>query len=139
MLLVPVGVDGLPEVPASIEEADADHGKGHVRGGLHVIAGQDPEASGVEGEALVPAELGAEIGDRIRELGAVRAREPVVAAARHVVVEGSDDLVDLGQEPWVLEKGLPVDGAGTDGYGIPSGDPAAWMDASEERSRLRVP
>ena len=104
-----------------------------------MVAGQDAETTGVEGEALMPAELGTEVGDRVGEVGAVRAREPVVAAAGHVVVERSNDLVDLGQELWVLEERLPVNGARADSNGIARCNPSPRMNAAEEGAGLRVP
>ena len=104
-----------------------------------MVAGQDAEAAGVEGEALVPAELGTEVGDRVGEVGTVCAREPVVAAAGHVVVERSNDLVDLGQELRILKERLPVNWARADRNGVTRSDPALGMNAAEEGASLRVP
>ena len=64
VLLVPVGVDRLAEEAAAVHEPDADQGQGHVRGGLHVIAGEDAEAAGVDAQRLVEPVLRAEVGDR---------------------------------------------------------------------------
>ena len=66
VLLVPVRVDRLAEVAAAVEEPDADERQGHVAGGLHVVAGEDAEAAGVDAQRLVEAVLGAEVGDRAR-------------------------------------------------------------------------
>ena len=104
-----------------------------------MVAGQDAEATGVEGETLVPAELGTEVGDRIREVGTVRAREPVVAATSHVVVERSNDLVDLAQELWILKERLPVNWARADRNGIARCNPAPWMNPAEEGAGFGVP
>ena len=104
-----------------------------------MISGQDAEATGVEGEALVPAKLGAEVGDRVGEVGSVCAREPVIATTGHVVVEGSDNLVNLHQELRIFEKRLPINGARADGYRIPCRDPAGFMNAAEECASLGVP
>ena len=104
-----------------------------------MVAGQDAETTGVEGEALVPAELGTEVGDRAGEVSAVRAGEPVVAAAGHVVVERSNDLVDLSQELWILKERLPVNGARADRNGVARCNPSPGMNAAEEGASLRVP
>ncbi len=66
VLLVAIGVDLLSEVPAAVEEPDADERKPGVRRGLAVVAGEDAEAAGVELHRLVDAVLGTEVGDRAR-------------------------------------------------------------------------
>ena len=104
-----------------------------------MISGQDAEATGVEGEALVPAKLGAEVGDRVGEVGSVCAREPVIATTGHVVVEGRNNLVDLHQELRIFEERLPVDRTGADGNRISCRDPAGFMNAAEECASLGVP
>ena len=71
VLLVAVGVDRLAEVAVAVEEAHADERDGHVRGGLEVVAGEHAQAAGVDAERLVEAVLGAEVGDRAVEVGAV--------------------------------------------------------------------
>lgn len=38
-----------------------------------MVAGQDAETTGVEGEALVPSELGTEVGNRVGQVSSVRA------------------------------------------------------------------
>lgn len=45
-----VGEEALSVVAISIEEADADEGNPEVRSGLEVVAGEDAETAGVEGE-----------------------------------------------------------------------------------------
>ena len=115
VLLVPVGVDRLAEVALAVHEPDADQRQGHVRRGLHVVAGEDAEAAGVDAERLVEAVLGAEVGDRPVELRAVAALEPVVRAVGHVRLELGDDVLVLGHERGVVEQLAPVDGPGQDG------------------------
>ena len=104
-----------------------------------MVAGQDAETTGVEGEALVPSELGTEVGNRVGQVSSVRAGEPVVASASHVVVERSNDLVNLGQELWILKERLPVNWARADRDGIARRNPAPRMNAAEEGASLGVP
>ena len=56
-------VDPLAEVAAGIEEADSDQRHAELGRGLEVIAGEDPEAAGVDRQPLVDAELHAEVRD----------------------------------------------------------------------------
>ena len=44
VLLVPVGIDLLPEVAVPVQETHRNEGEGGVRGGLAVVAGEDAEA-----------------------------------------------------------------------------------------------
>ena len=104
-----------------------------------MVAGQDAETTRVEGQALVPAELGTEVGDGALEACAVCAGEPVVAAAGHVVVKRGDDLVDLHEEFGIFEEGLPVNWTRADCNGISCRDPAGFMNAAEECTSLGVP
>ena len=86
--LVAVAVDGLGEVAVVVQQADADEGNAEVAGSLAVVAGEDAEAAGVDREALVQPELGAEVCDevvvRIQELPALGPR-----VAFHVGVEAA--------------------------------------------------
>ena len=54
-------------------EAEAE-----IAGGLRVVAGQNAEAAGGDGQRFVKAELGGEIGDRILCAGPARACAPQV-------------------------------------------------------------
>jgi hypothetical protein len=71
--LVALAVDGLVEIALAVEQADGDEGQAHVGGALAVVAGKDAEAAGVDRQALVEAELGAEIGDQV---GGLQGRRP---------------------------------------------------------------
>ena len=139
VLLVPVGVDRLAEVALAVHEPDADQRQGHVRGGLHVVAGEDAEAAGVDAERLVEAVLGAEVGDRPVELRAVAALEPVVRAVGHVRLELGEDVLVVGHERGVVEELAPVDGPGQHGDGVAVPRPAAGVDPGEQDPGLRVP
>ena len=55
--------DALAEVALGIEEADADEGQAQVAGLFAVVASEDAQATGVDGQRLVQAELGGEVGD----------------------------------------------------------------------------
>ena len=59
-------VEALQEVSLAVEEADADERDVEIGCALDVIAGEDAEAAGVDGQRLVQAELGREVGDGAR-------------------------------------------------------------------------
>jgi len=65
-VLLAVAVDGLGEIPLPVEQADADEGQAEVGCGLAVIAGENAQAARVDGETLVQAVFGAEVGHQIR-------------------------------------------------------------------------
>ena len=91
VLLVAVGIDRLVEVAAAVHQPDADERQRHVRGRLHVVAGEDAETARVDPERLVQPVLGAEVGDRTRQLVGVMADEPAVRAVLEVAVEVAQD------------------------------------------------
>ena len=132
VLLVAVGVDRLAEVALAIEQPDADEREGHVAGRLHVVAGEHAEAARVDAERLVEAVLGAEVGDRARQRGAVLALEPVVRAVGHVPVELGQDVVVLGQEGRVVEEARPVRSAAEDRDRVAVAGPGRAVDPAEQ-------
>ena len=73
MLLVAIGVDGLAEVAATVEQAHRDERQRHVGGGLAVIAGQHAQAAGVDGQRFLEPVLGTEVGHRPSQGAAVMA------------------------------------------------------------------
>ena len=66
-------VDRLHEVALPVKEPHADEGQLEIARRLAVIAREDAEAAGVERQALVHAELGAEVRDQLVGLEAARA------------------------------------------------------------------
>ena len=60
-VLVALPVDPLAKIRLAVEQADRHQRQSQVRGGLQVIAGQDPQAAAVDGQRLVNAELRREI------------------------------------------------------------------------------
>ncbi len=139
VLLVAVRVDRLAEVALAVHQPHADERQGHVRGGLHVVAGEDAQAAGVDPEALVEAVLGAEVRDRALELVAVVAGEPVVRAVGHVGVELAQDLLVIGHECRVVEELVPGHGTGQDGDRVAVAGPCAGVDPAEHHPGRRVP
>ncbi len=141
MLLVAIGVDLLAEVAASVEEADAGKGQGRIGCRLAVVAGQDPEAAGVDLHRLVDAELGTEVGDRSGQLALMRVRVPGVGAVGHVPVElvqhsaGVDHEVLVGGQlgPARLVR------VAQDGDRVAMPGPGRRVDAAEQRLRARRP
>ncbi len=68
MLELPaVAGERLAEVARAIEQSDADDRDAEVAGRLQVIAGEDAEPAGVLRQHLGDAELGREVGDRVRQ------------------------------------------------------------------------
>ena len=139
MLLVAVRVDRLAEVALAVQEPDPDERQGHVAGRLHVVAGEDAEAAGVDPERLVEAVLGAEVGDRAAQLGRVLAVEPVVRAVGQVAVELPDDRLVLGHEPGVVEELCVADLPFEEGHGVPVASPGHAVHPAEQDARRRMP
>jgi hypothetical protein len=81
--LAALRVDRLHEVALPVQEADADERQADVARGLGVIAGEHPEAAGIDRQALVQSEFGAEIGDHVPGLDAAKA----LRARRVVAIE----------------------------------------------------
>ena len=69
------------EVPLGVHEPDADERHAQVARFLAVVARQDAEAAGVDGERLVERELGGEVRDRAALHVGVPVHPPRVARA----------------------------------------------------------
>ena len=110
VLLEAVGVDRLAEEPAPVQQSDADHGDTEVRGGLRVVTGQHPEAPRVEGERVVDAELGAEVGEATGQRSPVMSLVPGVVRLEVRVEVGDHVFVEL-DERIVGFEGLPLLGS----------------------------
>ena len=136
---VAVAVDRLAEVAVAVQQADPHQRQGHVAGRLHVVAGEDTEAAGVDAQRLVQPVLGAEVGDRALQVLGVTAMEPVVRAIGHVPVELGDDLLGLDDEVRVVEEGRPVDHARQDRDRAVDARPHAAVDSGEQCPHLGVP
>jgi hypothetical protein len=139
--LVALAVYGLVEIALAVEQADGDEGQAHVGGALAVVAGKDAEAAGVDRQALVEAELGAEIGDQVgglqgrppRQLqprfgviGIEGRQHPVHGAEEHGIVGGFVDPLLVH----ALEEGLGA---------VVHGAPEAGAEAGEQRAGGTVP
>jgi hypothetical protein len=83
------------DVTLLIEQADPDHRHFEVAHALQVIARQHPQASGIDRQGLVDAELGGEVGDRPGAQRAGVSRSPALAA-RQVLHQAPVRLVDAG-------------------------------------------
>ena len=53
----------LPEITMPVEQPHTHHGQPQLAGGFDMIAGQDAQASGVEGQAFMDAEFRGEVGN----------------------------------------------------------------------------
>ena len=96
--LAVVRVQPLPEVAATVVEADADERDAELGRRLEMVAGKDAETARVEGEALVEAELGREVRD-----------EEVVGLAtlvppRDALALGLQPLLDVAQADGELRR-----------------------------------
>ena len=110
LLLPAVDVEVLAEVPLAVHETDADERQAKVGRGLQMIAGQEPEAAGIDRHALVDAELGGEVRHPValdellvrRGVPAVGLLEPRLLP--HVLVHRVGDAIEMGEEAVVLEE-----------------------------------
>ena len=138
VLLEAVRVHRLAEVAGAVEQAHPHEGHAEVARGLAVIAGQDPEAAGVDAERLVDPELHREVGDRPRHLGGVL-REPQRPAA--VLVEGLDDVLVQAHELGVGQEAHPLLGLDVDEelHGVVVAAPRLGVDPREEAVGLGGP
>ena len=57
-MLVAVTVDGLGKVTLTVEQANCDEGQPHITGSLTMVAGQNPQSTGVNRQGFVQAEFG---------------------------------------------------------------------------------
>ena len=99
-VLVALAVDRLLEIALAIEQAHRDERQRHVARGLAVVAREDAEAARVDRQALVEAELRAEIRDELALLQQRRA----VGARRAVVigVVSRERAIEIVQERGIL-------------------------------------
>ena len=105
LLLPAVGVEPLAEVALGVEQADADERHAEIASRLEVIAGEDPETTGILRESLGDAELGREVGDGTKR--AVRAAlEPTWRAQG--LVEPGGGRVDVGDDERIGSELCPA-------------------------------
>ncbi len=142
LFALPAGVvEALQEVSLAVEEADADERNVEVGGALDVVAGENAEAAGVDGEGFVEAELGGEVGDRTGakdagvgcapgavglEVLLLAAVGVVDAAVQHQLGGATLDLVErhlVEEGDWVLVRLAP----------------ACWVEIAEEADAVVVP
>src|SRR5262249_51962837 len=76
LLLPPLRVQILAEVPFAIHQADADEWDAQITGAFKMIAREDAETAGVNGDALMNAELSREVSDASIGVGGKVAPEP---------------------------------------------------------------
>ena len=126
--LVAVFIDGLDKVALPVEHADSDKRYGQIAGRFTMIARQYAETTGVDGQAFVQSELGAEVGDQILpwievlinflallfiQVGVVRRQYPVVDFEVDPVLCGVIQAL-LGDAPqeyfWIMPAGFPQRG-----------------------------
>ncbi len=134
------GVDGLREVALPVEQAHRHEGQRHVARGLAVVAGEDAEAARVDRQALVEAELRAEVGDQLasaehrRLFGGGRAAVVRVEGGERAVVVVEEHRIARGfVEPALVhapQQRLRV---------LPHRVPERRIEAVEERARGAVP
>jgi len=140
LLLPAVDVQVLAEVPLLVQQAHADQGNAQVGRALEVVAGQDAQAAGVDRQALVDAELRAEVGDhRMRLL-----RPDLVEPRRRPEIRAEliGDLPQLVEETLVLGQGLELllrDQAQQLDRVVATFRPKAAVDPLEQGHALRIP
>ncbi len=139
--LVAFAIYGLREVSLAIEDADRDEGETEVAGRLAVITGQDAQPAGVERDALVNTEFGAEVGDEVP----LRIEQPVDLRAHPRpmvgIVAGEDSVEVLHVDPVLgsLLEPLLRDPA-QEHLGIVAAlFPEVAIEAEEQRTDLPIP
>ena len=93
-----VRIDVLPAKSLPVQQADRDQREPQVAGRFQVVAGQDPESTGIDRQAFGKSELEREVRDGERRLGVHEPRMPVVV----LLVGGFcalERLLDLGPRP----------------------------------------
>jgi hypothetical protein len=141
VLLPAVLVDQLVDVALVVEEPHADHRHAQVAHALQVVAREDAEPPGVDGQRLVEAELGGEVGHRPGQQGAAVARPPAVATLE-VLLEAAVGLVDAGLKLLVLHPArdlLAVDALEEGDRVVVDGAPDDRIDLAEDRPDVRLP
>ena len=101
VLLPAVLVDQLMDVPLVVEQPDADDRRAQVAHALQVVPRQHPEAARVDGQRLVDAELGGEVGDRPGE-DRPGVDHPPALGAVEIALQPAVGLVDAGLHLQVL-------------------------------------
>ena len=139
VFLVSVGIDRLAEVAVPVQQPDTDRRQGHVAGRLHVVAGEDAQAAGIDAERLVQAVLRAEVGDRAGQVVGIALLEPVAGPVGHVVVEGGQDVVVFGQEGRIVEEAGPLGRPADDRHRVPIAVPGMAVDEAPQAPCPRVP
>ena len=76
LVLPAVPIDRLPKVALLIQDPDPHRGQPEVARRLEEVAGEDPEAAGIERDGLAETELHAEIGDQVSVEARGAARAP---------------------------------------------------------------
>ena len=139
VLLMAVGVDRLAEVALAVEQADADERQRHVAGRLHVVAGEDAQAAGVDAERLVEPVLGAEVGDRARR--ACRRGGAGTSGPSRWPCSGRSRRGRPGTRPGTSRRraARPVGRAADDRDGVAIAVPRRPVDEAPEVARLGVP
>ena len=97
LVLAAVVREPLPEIALVVVETDADERNPQVGGRLHVIAGEDAEAAGVDRQGLVQSELGREVRDGTRPQHAGMPRAPGVFG-RQILLKPAVRVIDTAVE-----------------------------------------
>ena len=138
--LAAFGVDRLHEVALPVEQAHADEGQLEVARRLAVVPGEDAEAAGVERQALVHAELGAEVRHQLVRLEAARARLErrlgVIGVERR---QHARQAVEEGGVARRIDQALLVDALEHRFRVVADGVPQRRIQAREDSARGAVP
>ena len=100
-----IGTQFLLEVTLAIEQADADERQAHIASRLAVVASQNAKTAGVDRQAFVETEFGAEVGDQVVRL------ERMAMHVRHVgclvvSLEGRGDTIECADEHRIFGGGF---------------------------------
>ncbi len=139
-VLVALVVDGLEEVALPVQQSDADEGQAEIACGLAMVPGENAQAAGIDRQAFVETEFGAEVRNEVAlaEVAgfthARRLRVVGVVGRQHAVVGVEEDAILRGfvQPPLrdALEERLRA---------VAAAAPEGRVQAGEQRAGGAIP
>ena len=138
--LAAFAVDRLHEIALAVEQPDGDEWQLEVARRLAMVAGEDAEAAGIDRQALVYAELGAEVGHQVLARHAAR----VLAERRLGVVgverrEHARQAVEECRVGGGVDQALLVDALQHRLGAVADRVPQRRVQLGEQRARRAVP
>ena len=137
-LLPSVLVQELAKVTFTIEQADPHQGHFHGRGGLEMIAGQDTQSPGKQGQGLMDTELHGKVGYRLPLVPGTLA----IGLVQHPILKALAHLLQVGQVAVILGQFIEslLGNLGGEHDGISARRfPQPWVDAPKQFDGVLIP